>query len=167
MAIMPARRPVRTTLNGLTGIYGSVAYWRGTGYTREEPRPPRPLLLLLPGQRQYAAHDGSGLEPPAPLSTSSGGGVVGGYRSGITHCHEEQVRRGTGRGTGGAESPAFCAQWWHSRVVSVQVAGTGLGSMLLVSGRSAVRIRSPAPSSVRVFRTSVQTFRGTNLRRRI
>src|SRR5215468_9810562 len=29
------------------------------------------------------------LKPPAPLSTSSGGGVVGDYRSGITHCHHD------------------------------------------------------------------------------
>jgi hypothetical protein len=35
---------------------------------------------------------------------------------------------------------AFWALWWHSCVALVQVADPGLGSMLLVSGRSAVRI---------------------------
>ena len=41
-------------------------------------------------------------------------------------------RRGTGRGTGDLEILRFWVQWWHSRVASVQVAGTKPGSVPLV-----------------------------------
>jgi hypothetical protein len=65
---------------------------------------------------------------------------------------------GTGRGTGERKVPALWAQWWHFRVASVQVAATRPGSMLLVSGRSAVRIRSPAPRGLHVSGGSMFTF---------
>jgi hypothetical protein len=51
------------------------------------------------------------------------------------------------------EIPGLWVQWRHFRVAPVQVGEPRLRAMLLVSGRSAVRIRSPALG----FRTNIPT----------
>jgi len=76
-------------------------------------------------------------------------GVPTTLTAGLHAISTRGVRR-TGRGTGDRKITAFWAQWWHSRVASVQVADPKLGSMLLVIRCSGLGARClPKPRCVR------------------
>jgi hypothetical protein len=61
---------VTAAQSGLTGH---------AGYMRDEPRPPCPVLMLLPGQRRHEAHDRSGLENTSEHLMGAAGSHAGSH----------------------------------------------------------------------------------------
>ena len=138
------RTPVSSTVRGLT-------------VPRRYPRSPGSLLVPEPAVRTGAligytrvstsgqlfdrqqpalAEAGRGYTAPVRLRTVADEGHMG-------------LGRGTVRGTARRIVPAQRVPLVQWLVSSVQVARTVRGTVLLVNGRSVVRIRSPAPSSER------------------
>ncbi len=75
----------------------------------------------------------------------------------VTGWWAHPLRRGTNRGTNTQSILGNPGLPERTPWASVQVGRSWRGSGLLVNGRSAVRIRSPAPSSAWCVRTSVRT----------